>query len=486
MTVTSFDTTSTFNRISNQLLPVFMGKLLPILFLIIITILYSRKLTYYEYGQFQTLWIYNNIISVIVSFGLSSVILSTSFDYFITFFQKHRQKIIVLYSIGAVATFTFFYLTTHYFTAVTKLILVAFVLLQIGCTLTDTLLIRNNLLRLYVWLNLVYSVLFFSIHLYFYYGVFNLNHLIFCVICLSVLKAAFILVAGKKNTSAVATTPPVNFVNNWLFTGVNEVAGIIARWLDKIFLFYLLAPAEFAIFFNGAFEIPLFGILISTMENIMLTHISADIGNRQAAKNIFRESFKILSLIAFPLFFFLLTMHSEAFAIIFKNKYDASIPVFLISIFIIPVRITHYGVILQCYGQSKKNVLGAMMDIGFSLLLMFILYPVMGTRGVALAIVVSTWLQAGFYLWQSAVVMQVNIRALVPVYFLIRLSLALAGLFGILYYAKQYFTQLTSLTAVFLFTGFIIGGGLLYYFKSNRQSLKLPGNNDLPVMKEEL
>lgn len=469
MTATAFDTNTTFNRLSDKLLPVFTGKLLPVLFLTIIMVLYSRKLSYDEYGRFQTVWIYTNIISVVISFGLSAVILSSGFDFFSRFFLRHRSKILGIYSLGALISFAFFYFTTHYFASVTKLLLIVFILLQCACTLTDTLLIRNNYLRVYVWVNLAYTALFFAVHLYFYFYPFVLNQLIAGIIVVALVKAFFIFLAVRKPAEYIERNVPVKFVRNWFFIGANEIAGIIVKWLDKLFLLYLLSPAEFAIFFNGSFEIPLFGILVSTMEYIMLTNISANISDQAGAKNIFRESFKVLSLVAFPLFFFLLSMHAEGFQWIFTNKYNASVPVFLVSIFIIPVRINHYGVILQCYGQAHKIAMGSVLDIAMSLLLMFIFYPLMGTPGVALAIVVSTWLQAAFYLWQSAVVIKRSVKELIPLAFLGRFALSLAAVYGSIYYLKQYVSSLFALITVFILTTFIIGSGLILYWKKSRQ-----------------
>ena len=464
MTPHAFDTS--IKSLNSKLLPVFTGKLLPILGLTIIMILYSRKLSYTDYGQFQTVWIYSNIISVIISFGLSSILLSTNAGYFSFFVKTYRFKLALFYIVGAFITFCIFYFTTRLFSFNTKLLLIAFIIIQNVCNLTDSLLIKNNELRIYIWLNFFYSMLFFGIHLYFFYQHFVLNQLIFCIICLSILKAACIFFVTQKNITTVVTTAPTKFISNWVFIGLNEIAGIFARWMDKIFLLYLLPPSEFAIFFNGAIEIPLLGILINAIENLMLTNISADINNKQSAISIFKESFKILALIAFPIFFFLLTMHKEAFAIIFNNKYNASIPVFLISIFIIPVRITHYGVILQCYGQSKKIMLGSLMDIGFSLLLMFILYPVLGTPGVALAIVISTYLQAGYYLWQSANIMQVKITTLVPLLFLLKVLVTSGAVFGLLYFVKPYFSSITSFITMFVITTAVIGTSLILYKKS--------------------
>lgn len=463
------DIVASNTRLGNKLIAVFTGKILPVLSLSIIMILFSRKLSYNDYGQFQMLWIYCNITSVLISFGLSSVILSTSFNYFISFFKTYKRNIFLLYTFGTIITFVAFYFTAKHLSSQIKWLLIIFIFLQCICTLIDTLLIKKNLFKVYLFINFIYTPLFFVIHLYFFYNNYLLYQLIFCITFLSFVKAIYIFFIPKKMFASDNSKAPDNFISNWLFIGINEITGIVARWLDKIFLLYLLSSANFAIFFNGAFEIPLFGILISSIENIMLTNMSADILNKQAAKNIFKESFKILSIIAFPLFFFLLTMHSEAFDIIFKNKYNASIPVFLISIFIIPIRITHYGVILQCYGQSKKITFGALMDIGLSLLLMFILYPLMGTRGVALAIVISTYLQAGYYLWQSAVIMQVKINVLIPYSFLLKLLMGLAVVYGMLYYVKQYFNNVEVFFAVLMFTIVIIGAGLAIYLKQTKE-----------------
>ena len=99
---------------------------------------------------------------------------------------------------------------------------------------------------------------------------------------------------------------------------------------------------------------------------------------------LFRESFNMLSTIVFPLFFFLFFFREEIFSVIFKDKYNASIPIFAISIFILPLRINNYSVILQCFSQGKKIMMGSLIDIIIALILMVSLYPFMGSKGIAL------------------------------------------------------------------------------------------------------
>ena len=135
--------------------------------------------------------------------------------------------------------------------------------------------------------------------------------------------------------------------------GINEILGVISKWIDKVFLLYLLTASDFAVFFNGSFEIPLFGLLISVAGSLMLIEFSANIKMTGKIQAIFRETFNMLSAIVFPLFFFLF-FSGEIFSLVFKDKYNASVPIFAISIFILPLRINNYSVILQCFSQGKK------------------------------------------------------------------------------------------------------------------------------------
>lgn len=431
-------------------------------------VLYSRKLSYHDYGQFQSVWIYTNILSVVLNFGLSSIVLSSRLDLFVRFVKNNLSKLVWVYFGGALLCFCVFFFSTRLFSSQTKLLLIAFIVLQNLCSLTDSLLIKQHQLGAYLGLNMFYTLSFFSIHLYFFYQPFVLNHLILSISFLSLIKSSGIFLLRFREQNDLRGEPQISIRDNWIFIGLNEVAGIISRWLDKLFLLYLLSPAEFAIFFNGSFEVPLFGVLISAMENIMLTGISADLFNKEAARNVFREGFRILSMIAFPLFFFLLVMHSELFELIFDNKYNASIPVFLVYLLLIPVRINHYGVLLQSYGQSKKIAFGSLMDIMVSLLLMYLLYPLTGTIGIALAIVISTYLQAGYYLWESARMMQLSIAELVPVKYLLKWLLALALLYGLLYILKDQFSSYVSLPLVFAITLLIIVCRLVLYWRTER------------------
>jgi len=455
-----YNTISVKLNLKRNFIPIFIGRILPLLILTVISILYSRKITYDEYGKFQTFYIYSNVLNIITAFAMPSIILANRDVVFNFFLQRFKKKIGICYLLLFVFVAGVFYFSADNFSASIKISIIFFIFLQFITTLADTFLIKRNQLDLYFTVNFIYSILLLAIHLYFYFYTFNLQNLIFCLLVLLAAKSLLLFFVKQSETVEYHSTQFKIFFKNWLYLGVNEVVGVIARWLDKIYVIFLLSAANFAIFVNGTIEIPLFAVLISTVETFMLTKISHNIADKKNSALIFKEGFKLLSYISFPVFFMLLIVHKEAFSVIFNNKYNESVPIFLISIFIIPLRINHYSVILQCYNNTNKILAGSVMDIILALLLMTLLYPAFGVAGVALSIVVSTYLQVFYYIWHSAKLIKVHITDLVPFTFLAKLFFSLAILYLCFFFLKYYFSQIQFLIIVFVLTAILIGFAL--------------------------
>ena len=452
---------------------VLTGKLLPALFLLIITILYSRGLGYDDYGRFQSVWILSSIAGTLLCFGLPAIILATPSSLLKEYLRKHRSAIVAGYSLLLLTAMLFVWFSTAGFSNYLRSMVALFILLQTACIIAETRLIKNNDLWLFAIINAVYAAAFLGIHLYFLYHVFSLEKLVSCVAGLCALKLIVMLPVKNKRQLKEDSYSSTSFIKHWLYTGFNEVTGILARWLDKIFILFLLSPADFAIFYNGAFEIPLFAIVISAMENVMLANISENITNKKEAQNVFRESFKMLSLISFPVFFFFLFCHAEVYDFLFDGKYNSSVPVFLVSIFILPLRITHYGVILQCYGKANKLLFGSVMDIMISLALMFILYPVFHTKGVVLALVISTYLQVFYYLFQSARTIGMRIADLIPLAYLGRLFISLGLAYLLLSVWKTQLGPMLYLGILFSLSTLVVLTGMYWYFIRRRGKFRL-------------
>lgn len=432
----------------------------------VISIIFSRNLDYNNYGKFQSVWMYTNILNVIISFGLSTIILSTNLNFLFSFIKNNRKKLSLFYSLLSVTALTVFFLFAKSFSISLKFLLIGFIIIQNITTISETLLIKRQGEKISFVINSIYSLLFFGWHIYILTSGYSLYNLIAGIMVISIVKWIIIVFVPKRREEYESAYDEKNFLNHWKFLGLNEVLGVISKWIDKVFLLYLLTSADFAIFFNGSFEIPLFGLLISVMGSFLSIEISGSIVPPDKIKKLFRESFNALSSIVFPLFFFLLFFRKELFSLLFNDKYNASLPIFLISIFILPLRINNYSVILQCFSQGKKILLGSVIDISIAIILMLALYPIMGTRGIALAIVIATYCQVFFYLWHSAKILNIHFLQILPLQKLaVRLLLLFALYFALFYMLSGVGLEMKLLTATVI-TGIIVITGLLKYFKT--------------------
>ncbi|MCX6294898.1 MAG: polysaccharide biosynthesis C-terminal domain-containing protein [Bacteroidetes bacterium] len=64
------------------------------------------------------------------------------------------------------------------------------------------------------------------------------------------------------------------------------------------------------------------------------------------------------------------------------------------------MRICNYTVLLQLKSKGLSILTGSIIDFFFTILLMIILYPHFRLSGLAMAVVIATYIQAAFYLFK--------------------------------------------------------------------------------------
>ena len=108
---------------------------------------------------------------------------------------------------------------------------------------------------------------------------------------------------------------------------------------------------------------------------------------------------------------------------------------------------------------------GSVIDICLSMILMLVLYPVMGTKGIALAVVIATWCQVIYYLWQSAKVMKVSFLNLLPIGYLLINFLVLGLAFAPVYFLTANSGIWEKLIVGALLTTIAVIAGVAYFYK---------------------
>jgi O-antigen/teichoic acid export membrane protein len=182
--------------------------------------------------------------------------------------------------------------------------------------------------------------------------------------------------------------------------------------------------------------------LLSAAGTAVLIQLASGKRDNEVGETIklMHQSGKILSSIVFPLFFFLLFYRTELIVTVFTEKYIPAIPVFLAAILVIPVRAYSFTTILQ--RQHKGNIIniGALSELLLACALMYPLYKWLGLPGVALSFVISTYLQAAFYLFHSGRLLNVSPLQLIPYKnWLVKLIIFATLFISIHYISREYF-----------------------------------------------
>jgi len=178
---------------------------------------------------------------------------------------------------------------------------------------------------------------------------------------------------------------------------------------------------------------------------------------------------RVLSCIVFPVFFFLFLFRQELILLL-GMRFAPAIPVFMVSILVLPVRAYSFTTVLQRLHKGRIINAGAIADLLLACALMYPLYEWLGLPGVALSFVVSTYLQASFYLIYTARLLHVSPFKLLPVINWIIKFIVFATLFIIIHYwSYRCFTGLIPLFLSLGATVGIIGASLLIEFKNQKK-----------------
>ena len=108
--------------------------------------------------------------------------------------------------------------------------------------------------------------------------------------------------------------------------------------IHNYFVSYRFGPAEFAIYSQGCFDIPLIAILYESISAVVIPRMSQlqAQGKKREMLMITVDAMQKLALVYFPLFFFMMIVADEFITTLFTKNYVASIPIFRINLLLLP------------------------------------------------------------------------------------------------------------------------------------------------------
>jgi O-antigen/teichoic acid export membrane protein len=175
--------------------------------------------------------------------------------------------------------------------------------------------------------------------------------------------------------------------------GLAGMIGQLSINLDKILVSKYFDPEIFAVYVNGAMEIPLIGMITGSATAVLLPDITRMLGagNNEEALELWKRAAVKCALIIFPVMGFLMVMATELMSLLYGAKYVASAVPFRIYLLLLPIRIAFFGTIFMGAGRSdvilKRTAIGFVINLGLSVLLI----RVVGYLGAAMATVMTVY-----------------------------------------------------------------------------------------------
>lgn len=407
------------NSLFGRSLFIFLIRFFPALASVLATIYYARQLDVSVNGKYVSFWLQLPLMAAIAGAGINAFMLTYTPGVIVGLFRRLKRQYFVLYGLWVLAA-AFLFAAMQVHSGISGFTLSFFFLVAYVCsTILESFLIACRNVRSVAFVNIVYAVSFVALHWYAMQVGMSFPFLFTGLLIICLLRLLFYIIttviSARKIPGEVHEAISLDDSRSlWLHMMFYDVSQVAFKWIDKIFISLFLAAALSAIYFNGANDIPFLPIILSAVGSAVLIDLAANNNDDKYTVALMQYSAKVLSAIVFPVFFFLLFFRYEIFSVVFTHKYEDSVPIFLAAVFVVPLRAYNFTTVLQNRHKGRIINTGAIADLFVACALMYPLYLLMGLPGIALAFTISTYLQAGYYLYHTAKVLKVSVRDIVP------------------------------------------------------------------------
>jgi O-antigen/teichoic acid export membrane protein len=222
--------------------------------------------------------------------------------------------------------------------------------------------------------------------------------------------------------------------------GVAGMMGGVAVSLDKAIVSAMCAPGQFAIYANGAIEIPLISVVSGSVMAVILPDLvkSFKQGNCDELAGLWRRATEKCWVLLAPLMGFALAMAPELMSLLFSDRYVGSSRAFRVYALMLPIRATTFSAVLMATNHSRLVVAMTAIGLAANALLSIIFVTVMGPIGAAWATVLSNYLMAGIAVMMIARIVDVPTMRMMRWRHLLGVAVAACVPWAVVFALKSY------------------------------------------------
>lgn len=199
--------------------------------------------------------------------------------------------------------------------------------------------------------------------------------------------------------------------------GASGIVGILSVSLNQIVVSSICSAEEFAIYINGAVEIPIVRILMTSINSVLLPEFVELFkqGRLDRIIDIWRKSAVQAAVILVPIMVFGLFLADELIRFIFSAKFEAAAVPFRLLLLLLLMRSVSVNVVFLATDRSRlvllRGAVSLVLNVGLSLLAV----RLFGYLGAATALVLVMYLWViPFTLFANARILQTSVRRIYP------------------------------------------------------------------------
>ncbi len=416
------------NSLSYQAFLLTFAKMLDVFTLTVLGMILSRVLSMEDYGTYRQVWLL--YFSFIPLFTLG---ITTSINFFVPRFEPERQKTFIFQSYISLFILGLLFAIFLYFGAVffgakfnnpalTQVIKI-FSLVPLltmptsyyhnlyicikkavfaAGILTCATLARFSVICLTIYLAPSLENIFKSLLVYYVLEFVFLSFLIFRPFFSVPLKL------GHQNLlEQIRFTVPI---------GLSSLVGTFNRQIDKLVISGYFTAREFAIYANGATELPIARVLNAAVMSVLMPELVVLYrkGKLKQLLELWHRSIYKVSLIILPIMVFLFIFSKECLLFLYSQKYLESNGIFQIYLLTLPPRVTTFGSVLLAAGLSKVIMVYSIYTVIISVTLNILLIWLFGVWGAALATVLGIYFMVFIQLYKICDVLQCTFKQVYP------------------------------------------------------------------------
>lgn len=406
-----------------------LGRLSSVASLLLVGAILSRSLSPAQYGHYQLVWMYLNIAVPLFLFGTP-----VSITYFLAPLEgaaRHRRAAQHVLLIGLLAAFfalcggglwlwcaPLLDMPPEVWRLVPMAVLIGSGM--IACGFLEPVLIVYGRHRILAGSLIVFSSVHLAAVLAGWLVGGSLWSIFACLSCATALRVGWsylFLFRLLRPLSLGSLRHPLTEQLRYAWRiGIREGIEALSRFSDKLVFVSFFTATQFAFYFNGAWELPIVGIAVSSLVAVLLPEwrVAYRRGEMDRVLALMHFAARRLALLLFPTAAFAFVTAPELMSLVFGDAYRASSGVFRVFLFLLPLRVSTAGRVLLAANRTRAVLLGTVVDLVVAVGLGLALIPSLGTLGPAVALIVSTACQTGLYNWRAAAAIQRPLLDLLP------------------------------------------------------------------------